>query len=65
MEQPSRLVFADAKLKKAFEDLKNSTEEGKRLFRFLIQAFENLEKNALKSIKLIIVGSIISPMHGD
>ena len=44
MKLPSKIKFADEKVKKAFEGLPNSTTEDKQLYKFLEQAFENLEK---------------------
>lgn len=42
----TRVVFADARLKKAFEDLKDSRTEDKRLYEWLVRAFKDLEKDA-------------------
>jgi hypothetical protein len=42
----SDIVFADAKIKKAFEKLRAATTEDKKLYNFLIRAFEDLEEDA-------------------
>jgi Txe/YoeB family toxin of Txe-Axe toxin-antitoxin module len=42
----SRVVFADAKLKKAFGALKDSRTEDRKLYRWLERAFKDLEKDA-------------------
>ena len=48
----SRVVFADAKLKKAFEGLKGSRTEDKELYKQLRRAFEDLQKNAFCGIQI-------------
>lgn len=52
MKLPSKIKFADEKVKKAFEELENSTTEDKNLYRFLKQAFENLEADAFSGIQI-------------
>lgn len=52
MKLPSKIKFADEKVKKAFEELKDSTTEEKNLYRFLKQAFENLETDAFSGIQI-------------
>jgi len=52
MNLPSKIKFADEKIRKAFEELKYSTTEDKQLYSFLIQAFENLEKDAFVGIQI-------------
>jgi len=42
----SRIVFADDKIKKAFERLKASKTEDKKIYDFLVRAFEDIEKDA-------------------
>ncbi|MFH1752156.1 MAG: type II toxin-antitoxin system RelE/ParE family toxin [archaeon] len=49
---PSKIKFADEKVKKAFEELENNTTEDKQLYKFLNQAFENLEENAFAGIQI-------------
>jgi Txe/YoeB family toxin of Txe-Axe toxin-antitoxin module len=48
----SNVVFADAKLKKAFETLKDSRTEDKDLYKQLRRAFEDLQKNAFCGIQI-------------
>ena len=47
-----RIVFADEKIKKAFEKLKGSKTEDSRLHDFLIRAFEDIEKDAFCGIQI-------------
>ncbi|MDO8538163.1 MAG: hypothetical protein Q7S21_04725 [archaeon] len=49
---PSKIRFADEKIKKAFQELENSTTEDKQLFKFLNQAFKNIEENAFCRIQI-------------
>ncbi len=48
----SRVVFADTKLKKAFEALKDSKTEDKRLYEWLVRAFRDLEKDAFSGTQI-------------
>jgi Txe/YoeB family toxin of Txe-Axe toxin-antitoxin module len=48
----SRVVFADAKLKKAFEDLKDSRTEDKELYKQLRRAFGDLQENTFCGIQI-------------
>ena len=48
----SEIVFADRKIKKAFEKLKISKTEDRKLYEFLLRAFEDLEKNASSGIQI-------------
>ncbi len=48
----SRVVFADAKLKKAFETLKDSSTEDRRLYEWLERAFRDLERDAFCGIQI-------------
>jgi|SRR3989338_6115772 len=48
----SKIVFADEKLKRAFENLKISRTEDKNLYGFLSRAFEDLENNAFCGIQI-------------
>lgn len=52
MKLPSKIKFADEKVKKAFEELKQGKTEDKKLYRFLEQAFENLEADAFSGIQI-------------
>jgi hypothetical protein len=40
MKLPSKIKFADKKIKKAFEELEHSTTEDKNLYKFLQQALK-------------------------
>ena len=51
MKLPSKIKFADEKVKKAFEELEHSTTEDQQLYKFLVQAFKNLEENAFSGIQ--------------
>ena len=51
MKLPSKVRFADEKVRKAFEELKNSAAEG-NLYRFLVRAFEGLEEDAFCGIQI-------------
>lgn len=48
----SEVVFADSRTKKAFESLKTTTTEDKKLYDSLVEAFEELEKNAFSGIQI-------------
>lgn len=48
----SKIVFADIKVKEAFEKLKESTTEDKQLYQRLLRAFEDLEQNAFTGIQI-------------
>ena len=52
MEIKSRIFFANEKLKKNFEKLKSGKSEEKELYNSLIQAFENLKRNAHYGIQI-------------
>ena len=51
MKLPSKIKFADEKVKRAFERLSTSTTEDGQLYKFLAQAFENLEHDAFTEYK--------------
>lgn len=46
------IVFADEKIKEAFEKLKESKTEDRRLYDFLVRAFEDIEKDAFCGIQI-------------
>ncbi|MBI2653564.1 hypothetical protein HYX02_02010 [Candidatus Woesearchaeota archaeon] len=50
MKLPSKIQFADEKVKKAFEELSHSDERG--LYNWLVQAFKNIEGNAFCGIQI-------------
>ena len=52
MKLPSKIKFADEKIRKSFEQLEHSTTEDKQLYSFLEQAFTNLEENAFSGIQI-------------
>ncbi|MBI4044146.1 MAG: hypothetical protein HY392_00380 [Candidatus Diapherotrites archaeon] len=52
MKLPSKVKFADEKIKTAFEKLEDSTSEEKELYESLKQAFEELEKNSFSGIQI-------------
>lgn len=48
----SKVVFADNKVKSAFESLRDSTVEDKRLYEWLNRAFDDLANNAFCGIQI-------------
>lgn len=52
METKSRIFFAEEKLKKSFDELKNGKTEEQDLYYFLSQAFNNLTINAHSGIQI-------------
>ena len=48
----SKIKFADEKVQKNFNELKNSKTEDKRLYKWLFNAFEDLEENAFNGIRI-------------
>lgn len=48
----SDVIFADEKIQSALEKLKESKTEDKKLYEFLIRAFEDLENNAFCGIQI-------------
>lgn len=48
----SRVVFAEKKIKIAFEKLKNSRTEDQRLYEWLNRAFDDLAKNAFCGVQI-------------
>jgi len=52
MKLPSKIKFADEKIRKAFEELEHGTCEEKRLFDSLNLAFSRLEENAFCGIQI-------------
>lgn len=52
MKIPSKIQFADDKVKKTFESLKSSNEIEKGLYRWLIRAFKDIERNAFCGIQI-------------
>ena len=52
MKLPSTTKFADERLKKAFEKLKDSKTEDRQLFELLNRAFKDIEENAFCGIQI-------------
>ena len=52
MKLPSKLKFVDEKIKKSFEELEQSTSEDKKLYEWLIRAFNDIEGNAFCGIQV-------------
>jgi len=50
MELPSKIQFADDKVKEAFEELESCNEKG--LYEWLVKAFKDIEKNAFCGIQI-------------
>jgi len=48
----SKVYFADEKIKAAYEKLKISTTEDKRLYEWLNRAIDDLEKDAFSGIQI-------------
>jgi Txe/YoeB family toxin of Txe-Axe toxin-antitoxin module len=48
----AEIKFADEKLKRAFEKLKNSKSEEKLLYDWIVRAFQDLEKNAFCGVQI-------------
>ena len=48
----TKIVFADKKVKEAFEDLENSKTEDKNLYRWLNRAFDDISENAFCGIQI-------------
>jgi len=48
----SEIKFADEKVQKNFEELKNSKTENKKLYKWICQAFEDLEENGFGGVRI-------------
>ena len=48
----SEIVFADEKIQDTLDKLKDSKTEDKKLYEFLVRAFDDLEKNAFCGIQI-------------
>ena len=48
----SEIIFADEKIQKSFEDLKEIDSESKKLYKWIVRAFEDLENNAFCGIRI-------------
>ncbi len=45
MKRPSHIEFADKSLQKAFDSLPKGDNSERELYKFIVQAFENIEEN--------------------
>ncbi len=52
MKLPSKIRFANKKIKEAFEELENSNSNGKKIYEWLIRAFKDIEENAFCGIQI-------------
>lgn len=52
MKKPSKIRFVDENLKKAFKELKNSKTEDRKLYRWLVRAFKDIEENVFCGIQI-------------
>ena len=52
MKLPSKVKFSDEKIKKAFDELTKSTTDEKRMYKWLIRAFKDIEQNAFCGIQI-------------
>ena len=48
----SNIVFENEKIKDAFNKLENSKTEDKKLYQWILRAFEDLEKDAFSGIQI-------------
>lgn len=64
----SEINFADEKVKKNFEELKDSKSEDKLLYKWICRAFEDLKENAFCGIRIqkkLIPNIYIEKYHID
>ena len=52
MKLPSKIRFVDKNLLESFEKLKDSKEDEKKLYEFLVRAFKDIENNAFCGIQI-------------
>lgn len=52
MKLPSKIKFADEALRKAFEQLKEGKGEERRLYDWLVRAFNDIEQNAFCGVQI-------------
>lgn len=48
----SEIKFADKKVQKSFEQLKNTQTEDKKLYKWICRAFKDLEENAFCGVRI-------------
>ncbi len=52
MKLPSKIQFADNKVKQAFEELEKYNKDEKGLYMYLVSAFRDIEDNAFCGIQI-------------
>ncbi|MBI2106729.1 hypothetical protein HYT57_01985 [Candidatus Woesearchaeota archaeon] len=52
MNLPSKVKFADERLQKAFEQLEQGKGDERKLYDWLVRAFEDIEENAFCGIQV-------------
>jgi Txe/YoeB family toxin of Txe-Axe toxin-antitoxin module len=52
MKLPSKVKFSDKKVQEAFENLANSTPDEKKVYEWLLRAFDDIEENAFCGIQI-------------
>ena len=52
MRLPSKVRFIDEKLKKAFEGLQAGKDDEKKLYQWLVRAFNDIEDNAFCGVQI-------------
>lgn len=52
MKLPSKIQFADAKVKQCFEELAKYDKDEKGLYKYLVNAFKEIEENAFCGIQI-------------
>ncbi len=48
----SEIIFGNEKLKESLEKLKSSTTEDKKIYKWIVRAFEDLEKDSFTGIQI-------------
>lgn len=52
MKLPSKIKFSDEKVQKSFEELMNSKGDEKKVYEWIVRAFEDIEENAFCGIQI-------------
>ena len=62
----SQINFADERVKKNVEELKNSKTESKKLYKWICRAFEDMEENAFCGIQISkkLIPKVYFEKHG-
>lgn len=50
--KPSEVQFVDGRVEKAFHDLKEGDSEERELYKWILRAFEDIEKNAFCGVNV-------------